>query len=190
MGTGRLSWLVMLGPHRHLRMVVLGPHLLFVVLGPCHHWWVVLVPRHQLRVVLLGPCRFSWVDGLGTGHIVRGWWWCALVSFHAAWPPSPSWWSCHHLRERVVGHSCLQTLHLSLSHIGILHCFRVLLSHVLIVMCPRCCRVSLIVVMCPCCVVVPCPPCRYPVMLLPCPHCDMSFDCHIAVGDMAPVVKR
>jgi len=69
MGTGRPSWLV-----------VLGPHLPFVVLGPHRHWWVVLVPRRQLRVVLLGPCRFSWVEWLGAGRIVRGWWWCALVA--------------------------------------------------------------------------------------------------------------
>jgi len=59
MGTGRPSWLV--------------------VLGPRHHWWVVLVPRCQLRVVLLGPRRFSWVEWLGPGHIVCGWWWYALV---------------------------------------------------------------------------------------------------------------
>jgi len=57
MGTGRPSWLV-----------VLGPRLPFVVLGPLCHWWVVLVPR-----------RFSWVEWLGAGRIVRGWWWCALV---------------------------------------------------------------------------------------------------------------
>jgi len=69
MGTGRPSWLV-----------VLGPRLPFVVLGPCHHWWVVLVPRCQLRVVLLGPRRFSWVEWLGAGRIVHGWWWCALVA--------------------------------------------------------------------------------------------------------------
>jgi len=60
MGTGRPSWLV--------------------VLGPCRRWWVVLVPRHQLWVVVLGPCHFSQVEWLGTGHIVRGWWWCALVA--------------------------------------------------------------------------------------------------------------
>ena len=166
MGTGRPLWLV-----------VLGPCLPFVVLGPRHRWWVVLVPRCQLWVVLLGPCCFSWVEWLGAGHIVRGWW-CALVSFHAAWPPSLSWWSCPHSRERVVGRSCLWTLHPSLSCIGILHRFRVPSSCILVVMCPRCCHVSLIIVVCPRRVVVPCPPRRYPVMLLlPCPHCDMSFDC-------------
>jgi len=69
MGTGRPSWLV-----------VLGPRLLFVVLGPRRHWWVVLVPCRQLRVVLLGPRRFSWVEWLGAGRIVRGWWWCALIA--------------------------------------------------------------------------------------------------------------
>ena len=73
------SWLVVLGPRRHLHMVVLGPHLLFMVLGPHCHWWVLLGPRHQLWVVWLGPHHFSWVEGLGTGCIVRGWWWCALV---------------------------------------------------------------------------------------------------------------
>jgi len=71
---GLSSWLVVLGPRRHLHMVVLGPHLPFMVLGPRHHWWVVLGPHHQLRVVLLGPHHFSWVEGLGAGRIVRGWW--------------------------------------------------------------------------------------------------------------------
>jgi len=69
MGTGRPSWLV-----------VLGPRLPFVVLGPRRRWWVVLVPCRQLRVVLLGPRRFSWVEWLGAGRIVHGWWWCALVA--------------------------------------------------------------------------------------------------------------
>jgi len=69
MGTGRPLWLV-----------VLGPRLPFVVLGPHHRWWVVLVPRCQLQVVLLGPRCFSWVEWLGAGRIVHGWWWCALVA--------------------------------------------------------------------------------------------------------------
>jgi len=69
MGTGRPSWLV-----------VLGPRLPFMVLGPHRCWWVVLVPCHQLRVVLLGPRCFSWVEWLGAGRIVHGWWWCALVA--------------------------------------------------------------------------------------------------------------
>ena len=68
MGTGRPLWLVVLGPH--------------------HHWWVVLVPCHQLRVVLLGPRRFSWVEWLGAGHIVRGWWWCALIMNGGGGAPS------------------------------------------------------------------------------------------------------
>jgi len=75
---GLSSWLV-LGPRHRLCVVVLGPRLLFVVLGPRRRWWVVLGPRRQLRVVLLGPRHFSWVEGLGAGRIVRGWWWCALV---------------------------------------------------------------------------------------------------------------
>ena len=88
MGTGRPSWLVMLGFHRCLWLVVLGPHrhLHVVVLGPCL-LFVVLVPRCQLQVVLLGPCHFLWVEGLGTGCIVHGWWCCALIGFHVAWPP-------------------------------------------------------------------------------------------------------
>jgi len=69
MGTGRPLWLV-----------VLGPRLPFVVLGPHRHWWVVLVPRRQLQVVLLGPRHFLWVEWLGAGRIVHGWWWCALVA--------------------------------------------------------------------------------------------------------------
>jgi len=106
-------------------------------------------------------------------------------------PLSPSWWSCHRSRERVVGHSCLWTLHPLSSCIGILRRFCVLSSCVLVVMCPHHCCMSLIIVMCPRRVVVPCPPCWYPVMLLlPCPRCDVLFDCHAAVGDMAPVVKR
>jgi len=153
MGTGRPSWLVMLGPHRCLHVVVLGPRLPFVVLGPRHCWWVVLVPRRQLQVVLLGPRRFLWVDGLGAGCIVCGWWWCALVvpfvnggggapSSVFAWPPSPLWWSCRCSRERVVGHSCLQMLHPLSSCIGVLHHFHVLSSRVLVVMCPHHCHVS------------------------------------------------
>jgi len=167
MGTGRPSWLV-----------VLGPCLPFMVLGPRHHWWVVLVPCRQLQVVLLGPHHFSWVEWLGAGRIVHGWWWCALVGFRAAWPLSLSWWSCPRSRERVVGHSCLWTLHPSSSCIGVLHRFHVPSSRILVVMCPRHCHVSLIIVVCPRCVIVPCPPHCYPMMLLlPCPHCDMSFDC-------------
>ena len=191
MGTGRPLWLVMLGFHCCLWLVVLGPHhcLHVVVLGP-HLPFVVLGPHRQLQVVLLGPRRFLWVEGLGAGCIVHGWWWCALIGFHAAWPPSLSWWSCHCLRERVVGHSCLQTLHPLLSCIGVLHRFHMLSSCVLIIMCPHHCHMSLIIVVCPHHVVVPCPPHHYPIMLLLCPHCDMSFDCHVAVGDMAPVVKR
>jgi len=149
-----------------------GPSLFFVggVTGCWSHCsWVVVCPRHTV-------CEW--------------WWWCALVSFRAAWPPSLSWWSCRCSRERVVGCSCLRMLHPSSSHIGVLRRFRVPSSCILIVMCPRHCRVSLVAIVCPRRVVVPCPPRRYPVMLLPCPRCDVSFDCHVTVGDMAPVVKR
>jgi len=151
-----------------------GPSSFFVggVAGRWSHcsWVVVVCPR---RII----CEW--------------WWWCTLVGFPAARPPSLSWWSCRHSRERVVGRSCLRTLHPLSSCVGILHRFRVPSSRILVVMCPCCCHVSLVIVVCPRCVVVPCPPRCYPVMLLlPCPHCDMSFDCHVAVGNMAPVVKR
>jgi len=135
---------------------------------------------HCSWVVVVCPCR-----------AVCEWWWCALVGFRAAWPPSLSWWSCHCSRERVVGHSCLRMLHASSSHVGVLCHFHVPSSHILVVVCPRRCHVSLVVVMCPRHVVVPCPPRRYPMMLLLlCPRCDMSFDCHVTVSNMAPVVKR
>jgi len=141
-GAGPLSSLVGgAGPLLSTAGGVAGPSSFFVggMAGCWSHcsWVVVVCPHHTI-------CEW--------------WWWCALVSFHAAWPPSLSWWSCHRSRERVVGRSCLQTLHPSSSNVGILHRFHVLLSRILIVMCR--------------------------------PFCDVSFDCHVTVSDMAPVVKR
>jgi len=79
----------------------------------------------------------SWVVVVCPRRAVCEWWWCALVGFHAVWALSLSWWSCHRSRERVVGHSCLQTLHPSSSRVGVLRHFHVLSSHVLVVVaCP------------------------------------------------------
>jgi len=162
------------GPSSSTAGGVAGP-LSFFMGGVAGRWshcsWVVVVCPHRA--------------------VCEWWWWCALISFHAAWLPSLSWWSCHCSRERVVGHLCLWMLHLLLSRVGVLRCFHVPSSCILIVVCPCHCRVSLVIVMYPRRVVVPCPPRRYPMMLLLlCPHCDMLFDCHVTVGNMAPVVKR
>jgi len=120
---------------------VAGP-LLFFMGGGAGRWshcsWVVVVCPHHA--------------------VCEWWWWCALVSFCVAWPLSLSWWSCHRLRERVVGCSCLQMLHPSSSHVGVLCRFHVLSLCVLVVVCPRHCCMSLIIIVCPCHVVVPCPP--------------------------------
>ena len=79
----------------------------------------------------------SWVVVVCPRHAVCEWWWCALIGFRAAWAPSLSWWSCRRSRERVVGHSCLRTLHPLLSRVGVLRHFRVLSSCVLIIVaCP------------------------------------------------------
>ena len=163
-----------------LWLVVLGPRSL-VVLGPCC----------QLQVVLLGPCHFSWVEGLGTGCIVHGWWWCALIVPFVNGGGAPSSVFLRHGPRHCRGGPVVArgrgwwVIHVCGCSI---HCHPMLASCV-VSMC--CHRVSLIVIVCPRHVVVPCPPHHCPMMLLlPCPCCDMSFDCHIAVGDMAPVLKR
>ena len=119
-------------------------------------------PSSSIAGGVAGFSSFFVGGGLGAHHIVCGWWWCALVMpfvgggallsvfvWHGAWPLSLSWWSCHCSRERVVSHSCLQTVHLLSSCVGILCHFCVLSSRVLVVMCPHHCCMSLIVVACP-----------------------------------------
>jgi len=126
-------------------------------------------------MVLLGARRFSWVEVLGARCIVRGWWWCALVSpfLGGGGGGVPSW-----VFVRCVVLSPFEGEGGGWSFVFagipsivvvvgvILHRFCVLSSRVLIV------------VVCPRCVVVSCPPRHCPVLLLlPYPRCDMSFGC-------------
>jgi len=144
MGTGRPSWLV--------------------VLGPRHHWWVVLV-RCQLWVVLLGPHRFSWVEWLGAGCIVCGWWWCALIApFVNGGGGAPSSVFMWHVTQGrgswvicVCGCSICHCPTLASCIVSVCcHHVSLLLSHV-----PCCCHVS--------------SPCR-------CPLPSLSLSCDVVVA--------
>jgi len=126
-----------------------------------------------------GSSHCSWVVVVCLCLTISGWWWwCTLVGFMCCgmWPSSLSWWSCRHLRVRVVGGcSCLQALHPSSSIGVILHHFCVLSLRVILIACPHHRMFSSV---CPHCVIVSCPPRRCPVLLsLLCPHCDVLFGC-------------
>jgi len=129
---------------------------------------------HCLQVVVVCP-----------HHAICGWWWCTLIGFHAAW--------CVALVTVVVVLSSLKGegggSFVSVDAPSVI----ILCWHPVLFLCA--------VIACPCSCVhssLSCVPrcrvsslCHCPVMLLlPCPHCDMLFDCHITVSDMAPVLKR
>jgi len=169
MGTGRPLWLV-----------VLGPRLPFVVLVPCHHWWVVLVPRCQLQVVLLGPHHFSWVEWLGAGCIVCGWWWCALVApFVNGGGGAPSlvfmWHGRHHcygVLSSLEGEGHGSFVSADAPSVIVLHWHPASFLCAVIV-CP-CSHVSLSLlhVPCRCCVSSPCH----------CPLPSLSLSCDVVVA--------
>ena len=60
---------------------------------------MVLGARHRVWMVLLGARGFLWVEVLGAHCIVRGWWWCALVSpfLGGGGGGAPSWVFVHHV---------------------------------------------------------------------------------------------
>jgi len=138
---------------------------------------MVLGARRHAWMVLLGARRFSWVEVLGARRIVRGWWWCALVSpFLGGGGGGVPLWV---FMRRVVlppfegeggGWSFMFVGTPSVVIIvGVVsvccHCVSSLLRVLVVVVCPRH-------------VVVSCPPRHCPVLLsLPCPHCDVSFGC-------------
>ena len=150
------SWLVLWGLHRHSWLVVWGPHCQWWCAGP-------LLPLVAGGVgpsnAICGAGHSSFFMGGGAGCSSHCSWMVVVALVmpflggggaplsvfmrRGAWPLSLSWWSCRHSRVRVVGgHSCLQTLHPLLSHIGVMS-----LSCIISVCC---CRVSS-----PCCCPLP-----------------------------------
>jgi len=174
------------GPHLPLVHGGVGPLLPFMpgAIGPSSSFG-------------LGPSFAMWCWAL---VIVHGWCCWGLVIFHGwrCWglvilfmggggvPLScRSWvvvvcpcrfscavWSCRRSRVRVVGGClCLWALHPSSSSLA--------LSCIISVCCHRMSSSSHVLgIAFPCRVVVPCPPCCCPMLLLlPCPCCDMLFCC-------------
>ena len=130
----------------------------------CCSWcWVLIINHRWCCWVLL----FFMVEGLGllgACHIVCGWWWCTLISFHAPWcvalvtivvvlllfEGEGGGWLFVFVGTPsivIVPHWCC---------IIVLHRFHVLLSCVILLACPHCC-VSLLLlhVPCHCCVSSP-----------------------------------
>ena len=94
-----------------------------------------------------GARCFSWVEVLGARRIVRGWWWCALVSpFLGGGGGAPSWvFVCHVVLSPFEGEGGGLSFVFAgapsvVVVIGIvLHRFCVLSSHVILVACPQHC---------------------------------------------------
>ena len=130
-----------------------------------------------------GSSHCLWVV-VGCPHLaVSGWWWCTLISFCAPWYVALITVVVVLSPFKGEGGGWSFVFAGTPSIVDIIQCWHRPASFLCAVVVCHPHRMSsasrvLVVVVCPHCVVVSCPPCHCPMLLLlPCPRCDVSFGC-------------